>query len=98
MKLTDFEFPPYWVKLFSEDTCIYLVSLSQEKHLTISAYITKQQLLNATGFYHNIQSPLSIDHLSGIRQIDTNNSDVSLFKKDIVANNISERLLTRKFN
>ena len=90
IKLTDFEFPPYWVKWVSEDNCINLVRMSKEKHISASAYITINDSLTPTGFYHNIQIPLSIDHLSDIRQIDTIISDVSLFTKDIVENNISE--------
>ena len=90
LKLTDFEFPPSWIKWFSEDNCINLIHLSKEKHVSIPGYITINDSLTPTGFYHNTQIPLSIDHLNDIRQINIIISDVTLFTKDFVERNISE--------
>ena len=90
LKLTDFEFPPSWIKWFSEDNCINLIHLSKEKHVSIPGYITINDSLTPTGFYHNTQIPLSIDHLNDIRQINIIIRDVTLFTKDFVERNISE--------
>ena len=76
-KLEDFELPSSWVKWFSDDTSINLLKLSKDKHISIPAYVSINDSLTPTGFYQNIQIPLSIHNLSDIREIDTIISEVT---------------------
>ena len=95
-KLVDFDLPPSWVKWFSEDTCINLIQLSKEKQISIPGYITINDSLTPIGFYQNIQIPLSIHHLSDIREIDKIIIDVSLYTKDCIEKVLTKLLLTSK--
>ena len=67
-----------------------LIQLSKEKQISIPGYITINDHLTPIGFYQNIQIPLSIHHLSDIREIDKIISDVSLYTKDCVEKSINE--------
>ena len=67
-----------------------LIQLSKVKQISIPGYITINDSLTPIGFYENIQIPLSIHHLSDIREIDKIISDVSQYTKDCVEKSINE--------
>ena len=48
-KLADFDFPPSWVKWYSEDTCINLIQLSKENQISISGYNSQVILFESNG-------------------------------------------------
>ena len=67
-----------------------MLKLSKDKHISIPAYVSINDSLTPTGFYQNIQIPLSIHNLSDIREIDTIISEVSAYTKDPVENCIRQ--------
>ena len=67
-----------------------MLKLSKDKHISIPAYVPINDSLTPTGFYQNIQIPLSIHNLSDIHEIDTIISEVSAYTKDPVENCIRQ--------